>query len=75
MTWFLHLSDTLTVFVGFHTGKSRVFPRLEEQRQKSGNFLKDLWRDLLRRAPAADETCAEFDFFFASGPAGQQVIF
>lgn len=66
MTWFLHLSDTLTaltVFVGFHTGKSRVFPRLEEQRQKSGNFLKDLWRDLLRRAPAADETCAEVDFF------------
>ena len=67
MTWFLHLSDTLTICVGFHTGKRRAIPRLEEQRQKSGNFLKDLWRDLLRRAPAADEQRRRGRFFFASG--------
>lgn len=30
-------------------GYPDLVTRLEEQRQKSGNFLKDLWRDLLRR--------------------------
>lgn len=30
-------------------GYPDLVTRLEEQRQKSGNFLKDLWKDLLRR--------------------------
>ena len=43
-------------------------PRLEEQRQKSGNFLKDLWKDLLRRAPAADESSGAGGFHLAWQP-------